>query len=191
MLLLKHAPDLSTLQDYHGRTILHCVANNCDAQLSNKQLEYTYIQHILNDENFDIDQQDSIGNTPLHWAFSLTSLSLASILLANGADVNVLNHEDKTALNIALEKQSEFYEFCGGDHDGSGGSKSSSASKNDQMVQLLLDYGGLTSMGVMHAAAICLQSFVRGWLVRKNFERDHGHLRVEKLKKKELTKESK
>ena len=180
MLLLRHAPDLANLQDYHGRTILHCVANNCDLQLSNKNLEYTYIQYILNNENFDIDQQDSIGNTPLHWAYSLTSLSLASVLLNNGADVNVLNYEGKTALNVALEKQAESYDLC--DFDGNGnfeqsskfehsdGSKSSSASKNDQMVQLLIDYGGLTSVGVMHAAAICLQSFFRGYLVRKNFD---------------------
>ena len=83
-------------------------------------------------------------------------------------------------LNVALEKQAESYDLC--DFDGNGnfeqsskfehsdGSKSSSASKNDQMVQLLIDYGGLTSVGVMHAAAICLQSFFRGYLVRKNFD---------------------
>merc|ERR1712062_681855 len=38
------------------------------------------------------------------------------------------------------------------------------------MIQLLIDFGGLTTMGVMHAAAICIQSFYRGCKTRKWFE---------------------
>ena len=55
--------------------------------------------HIQNDLN--LEERDSDGNTPLHWACLSSDLELAAQLLSRGADVNALNDSGATPLIYA------------------------------------------------------------------------------------------
>ena len=55
---------------------------------------------ILDKEGVQIDTQDDIGETPLHWtARASRSASIAKLLINKGANVNAIDNEGKTTLH--------------------------------------------------------------------------------------------
>jgi len=73
------------------------------------------IQQIDNKAMF-LNQQDSIGNTWLHYAVQFNNNEAAAIFLVNGADPNITNNDELTPLDIARknnygETTLKIYEF--------------------------------------------------------------------------------
>jgi len=55
---------------------------------------------LLTSLGLNINQQDQIGNTPLHYASSFCDIESISILLQKGANKNILNADGKSAIDI-------------------------------------------------------------------------------------------
>lgn len=51
----------------------------------------------------DVNLQNDLGMSCLHWAVQVQSFELVQLLIENGIDVTLRNKENKTALDIALE----------------------------------------------------------------------------------------
>ena len=68
------------------------------------------VERLLRDERVDINTRrafpgyDSYGGTPLWLAANSGHVDVVGVLLQNGADHTIANHEGKTPHNIALEK---------------------------------------------------------------------------------------
>ena len=60
------------------------------------------IVKLLLGQQLDINYQDYKGNTALHYAAQLDSNDILNLLLENGADANILNCEELTALQMAV-----------------------------------------------------------------------------------------
>jgi ankyrin repeat protein len=50
-----------------------------------------------------LNEQDSRGSTPLHWAVLENNLALVRILINSGANLDIKNHREKTPLDLANE----------------------------------------------------------------------------------------
>lgn len=59
-------------------------------------------------DGIDLDREDSNGNTPVIMAVSVKNNPALQKLVAQGAQLNVLNVEQETPLMVAIEKQNEF-----------------------------------------------------------------------------------
>lgn len=62
------------------------------------------LKHISDNDikSILINFQDSFGQTPLHWSVIQSTPEIVGLLLASGADANILNKNGKTALDLAL-----------------------------------------------------------------------------------------
>ncbi len=72
---------------------------------------------ILLNQVFEIDIQDELGRTPLHWATLCDNIALVELLLTRGAKVDIQANDGRTALHNAI--------ICG----------------HKEIVNLLLKYG--------------------------------------------------
>ena len=72
-----------------------------------KQNNYTVVDRILSsDSTIDLDQQDELGNTALHYAASAKGVhgeKIYKYLIDRGADTNLRNKEDKTARELLTQ----------------------------------------------------------------------------------------
>jgi len=103
--LLKDGADLYQVNSYHGRE-----ATPIDL-LAEKKSEI--LQTVLNHGNFDINRQDDEGNTLLHkvCAYNVNyeaekakeTYRKVKLLLENGADKDITNNKDQTALALASD----------------------------------------------------------------------------------------
>jgi len=59
------------------------------------------IKHIVPVEGGDINQQDVLGNTALHYAVMLNDCVIADLLAYNHADINIKNNDGLSPVNIA------------------------------------------------------------------------------------------
>lgn len=60
------------------------------------------VEYLVKSRNVDINIKDNAyGNTPLLWAVTLGSYDVTKWLIENGADLNVLNNEGKSAYDLA------------------------------------------------------------------------------------------
>lgn len=57
----------------------------------------------INEKAAFLNQQDSLGNTWLHYAVRLNNNEAAALFLINGADPNIMNNEELTPLAVARE----------------------------------------------------------------------------------------
>ena len=62
----------------------------------------TIIRLLLEKKVCNVNYQDDTGNTALHHAAKLDSNEILNLLLENGADANILNCEELTALQMAV-----------------------------------------------------------------------------------------
>ncbi len=82
-----------------GTPLVYAIMNN------NKVLVQSLIMHRT-----DVNHQDIHGNTPLHQAVNLhkhndkTTKEIITLLLDNGADINIENSDGKTPLQLTIEQ---------------------------------------------------------------------------------------
>jgi hypothetical protein len=95
-----------------------------------------------------VNLQDFEGITALHWACSTGSLDVVQQLLINaGADPNLMEVDGGRLTPLD-------YAIIGGHQD---------------VAQLLIENGALSISGIQELAAIVIQKFVRGFLVRRRY----------------------
>ncbi|MBS4167809.1 ankyrin repeat domain-containing protein [Parachlamydia sp. AcF125] len=109
-LLLGHDPALLEAKNSYGQTPLHLAALRGNA----KSAEYLLNQIA---EQSELNQQDYQENTPLHLAvigegraFNLAKenyVKIVEALLKKGANLNIINREQKTAVELAYKNGSE------------------------------------------------------------------------------------
>ena len=54
-----------------------------------------------------IDGMNELRNTPLHWAVLNNQLEFVKFLIENGAETSTKNSDAQTALDVAIDSQSE------------------------------------------------------------------------------------
>jgi ankyrin repeat protein len=91
--LFEAAPEVLTLRDTHGQTLLH------RACLEHKPTERL---KLLIDAGADIDARNEIGQTPLHLAARAHNHDALRVLLSEGADLGALDNTGTTALDAAV-----------------------------------------------------------------------------------------
>lgn len=99
-LFAEEAVDIVTATDKNGRNMLHTIVAG-STRLSHPRCNFIIVR--LLDRGCDMDLQDSAGKTPLHVATEMTNVNSVDILLANGADLNIVDHDGKTAFMHSLE----------------------------------------------------------------------------------------
>ncbi|UXN07941.1 ankyrin repeat domain-containing protein [Bartonella sp. HY761] len=80
-------------RDRYGRTVLHHRSQRWHENLV-----------ILLENNADVNALTNDGNTPLHEAVALGNLEAAKILVEFGADINLRNSKNYTALEYGLQQ---------------------------------------------------------------------------------------
>ncbi len=94
------------------------------------------IYNLLEEKDLDVNNIDDDDNTALHHIASKGYLDIAVKLLAKGAKINVLNKDNKTALDMAISAEQRVY-------DG-----------NKSMITYLISYGAQTGCEYMKALEI-------------------------------------
>ncbi|XP_058799646.1 uncharacterized protein LOC131669048 [Phymastichus coffea] len=94
------APDVKNL-DTMGRNAVHNIVSTF--KKNNSAADYADGIEILTRMNCDVDHQDNQGRTPLHLAAQLRNFQAIAGLLMCGADVNILDANDKPAFAYSLE----------------------------------------------------------------------------------------
>jgi ankyrin repeat protein len=61
------------------------------------------VVRLLLEHGADINAQNQIGRTPLHWASIKGALEVVRLLLEHGSDVEVEDYDGKTALEFAAD----------------------------------------------------------------------------------------
>jgi palmitoyltransferase len=85
--------------DYKTKSFVELTAMHCAAQNDNPwPIVYLYTKLGM-----DIDQRDSDGNTPLHWASFSNSFYAASYLLKWTKAINTTNSDGQTPLHLAVK----------------------------------------------------------------------------------------
>lgn len=97
--LLANGASINT-QDKDGFTPLHWAVLNGHIDIVNKLLE---------NHQVDVNAQTTQGNTPLHLAAEKGDLKIIEVLVKKGANIEVRNKEEKTALNLASEVEVKDY----------------------------------------------------------------------------------
>ncbi len=59
------------------------------------------LQNLIDTQNYDVNEQDSYGCTPLHYAAEYGHTKCVRILLSNNANVKLVNNLDNTPLHYA------------------------------------------------------------------------------------------
>lgn len=77
------------------KNIIHCILDNCINLNPFQIIEYCICKGI------NVNAQDNLGNTPLHYAVKNNLIDIARLLLKRGADKNIRNSDKETPLDIA------------------------------------------------------------------------------------------
>jgi ankyrin repeat protein len=96
-LLLGHMRDIDVKDRYHGETHLIWAARNSDVPLEFAKLL------VVRGADLDVTKKRS-RSTALHVAVSSRHIEMVRFLVANGADVNARDDEDRTPLGRAIRK---------------------------------------------------------------------------------------
>jgi ankyrin repeat protein len=88
--------------------------NHCDGQEQNclhlitkaksKPASLRIAQHLI-ENGVNINQQDILGNTPLHYAAAKNYIKMVNLLLKYSANTSITNNRKKTASDIAEQKK--------------------------------------------------------------------------------------
>jgi len=75
-------------------------------ELTKKDFDTQWLSEALRSEFIDIDHQDENGNTFLLKCLKSSKYTAVEWLIKNGADIEIKNNDGKSAINIAIEKNS-------------------------------------------------------------------------------------
>ena len=95
-LLLDQGMDIN-FKDKDGWTVLH--------HLASLNLTHERLFSLLIDCGADVNAQNRFGSTPLLIAADYNNINAARILIANSADITIMNNYKKTPMDIALENE--------------------------------------------------------------------------------------
>jgi ankyrin repeat protein len=95
MLLLSIYPGVACKKNKYGELLLHHVISNYS-----NSYDYKIIIELLSIYPEGVNQKNKDGNTPLHLACINYNLENVKLLLAYGADYNVINNKGQTPLSI-------------------------------------------------------------------------------------------
>ncbi|KAK8779193.1 hypothetical protein V5799_019466 [Amblyomma americanum] len=109
-LLLEHHADINA-QDSYGSTPLHRAAS-----LGRYPIVRLFLDGYRN--KLDINRTDRAGNTPLHLACEEERVDVAKMLVHAGSRTDIMNKEEKTALQMAPATLSKMLQSL---HRGSAG----------------------------------------------------------------------
>jgi len=96
ILTKKNINSISSINNKKENALI--LATKVNNELAVKEL----LEHGIN-----INQQDDLGNTALHYAIETKNLNLTHALLSDCADVNIKNNEGKSSLDLANEINDE------------------------------------------------------------------------------------
>ena len=88
---LNYIIDINDFRDENKNSYLHRAVLN-----SNEKLVKYYL-----DKNFSPNEQNILGNTPLHYAIELKNKNIIQLLINNGGDVNTKNNKGITPYDLA------------------------------------------------------------------------------------------
>lgn len=75
-------------------------------EILKKEFDEKWLENALKSELIDINHKDKKGNTYLTKCIKETRYKSAEWLIKKGADISIKNDDGKTAINIAIEKNS-------------------------------------------------------------------------------------
>lgn len=103
--------EIDTLQtDKNKDTLLHYYIKH--RAYYRKEDYHDFLPELIHVSK-DIDAQNNKGNTPLHLCTkSLYPNGAARLLMEQGANPNIRNHEGKTPLHLALHECKTFFHYC-------------------------------------------------------------------------------
>lgn len=173
--LLRRDNDVN-LQDLDGSTPLHLTAWTRQAG---------ELPQRLLDAGAELDAQDELGRTPLHWAAIAHNTDFLSLLIAAGADVTAQDHDGASVMDLAFERTFHDYRTLPMLHSlrvaGHPPTVLYAAATGDlELLRELTrdDAGALdrayTRNGIrpLHAAVMGEQPRVVEWLIDKGVDRD-------------------
>lgn len=76
--------------------------------LAVKNNHLSIVKYLLDESISNIEEQDSLGNTPLLEAVKMQNIAMIKFFVGRGASLNVRNKEEKNALELALENEGDF-----------------------------------------------------------------------------------
>ncbi|KAK9101472.1 hypothetical protein Scep_024902 [Stephania cephalantha] len=92
---------------YGGETILHLCVKNGRLEALKVLLEWMKIKRFDHQMVVSVNSKDDDGNTLLHIAVAKRQIQIIELLLGNGVEVNALNKNGFTALDIMLQSPRE------------------------------------------------------------------------------------
>lgn len=102
---------------------------------------------LLQEGRATVNLQDLEGITALHWACSTGSLDVVQLLINAGADPNLMEVDGGRLTPLD-------YAIIGG---------------HEEVAQLLIENGAMSISGIQEVAAVVIQKWVRGFLVRRKY----------------------
>ena len=102
---------------------------------------------LLQEGRATVNLQDHEGITALHWACSTGSLDVVQLLINAGADPNLMEVDGGRLTPLD-------YAIIGG---------------HEEVAQLLIENGAMSISGIQEVAAVFIQKWVRGFLVRRKY----------------------
>ena len=91
---LNYIIDINDYRDENKNSYLHTAVLN-----SNEKLVKYYL-----DKNFSPNEQNILGNTPLHYAIELKNKNIIQLLINNGGDLYIKNNKGITPYDLADRK---------------------------------------------------------------------------------------
>ncbi|KAK9131322.1 hypothetical protein Sjap_011809 [Stephania japonica] len=137
--LLQSRPQAIDIMLHGGETILHLCVNN--SRLEELEMLLQWLddhQHEVSDNSINVNSTDGRRNTVLHLAVAKKHIQIIKLLLAHGVQVNALNQNGFTALDILTQSTSrdfrdiEILEVL----QGAGGLRANDARHQDLVVEV-------------------------------------------------------
>ncbi|XP_072160519.1 uncharacterized protein [Bemisia tabaci] len=97
-LLLENGAELKAVTK-DGKTVLHTAAE-ADVIMSSRFKGVAGVAEFFVQNGIDVDSVDNFGNTPLHLCGISSNLQVATVLLDNGAKINVHNKSNKRPIEM-------------------------------------------------------------------------------------------
>jgi len=94
-----------------GQVYLDFKKNNRTFLMNCAICDHLYIAHLLIENGADLNFQGGAGYTALMWAVDFGHFDLAKLLINAGANVNLINKENQSALTLAEQKYESIKEF--------------------------------------------------------------------------------
>lgn len=142
-----------SVKNHVGDTPLHLMVQNCRTLLN------VWLVGRLLKYGTDISAKNGSGNTPLHLAVESCNLSMAQLLIANGADVLATNHMGMAPFHRKILKELE-----------PESRRSFAPLFNGSIVLSIISVGGVCGVGNIIDVAACVRARWNRYLLTKGLD---------------------